>query len=222
MARTTVLIMAKIHFSPRSRWDMAHILPDFDRKQARDKTGQVDHERSRFPVSRIVGCRTKSRVPFFFPCFLPIGLSDPCSHRRKNKTQVALSGHHRHHGTWSTRCCRYLSPIEDTYLLLVPRERNLLPLGTTATILPRSCPVRRVTSELRAGDRYNGCLAYNPLFYKNHHVNCSDRNKNTWDYFSLTLLRTKKRTRTFTRIIRECVKKDNIFYFFVRCKQLFN
>lgn len=130
----------------------------------RRETKQVDHKRAVLAFRYRESSGAERSVGFLFFSFPwiplpPIGLSDPCSHRRKNKTQVALSGHHRHHGTWSTRCCRYLPPIEDTYLSLVPRERNLLPLGTTATILPRSCPVRRVTSELRAGDRYNGCLA---------------------------------------------------------------
>lgn len=134
---------------------MARVLPDFDREQPKETEPGRLTANVPFSLSGI-GNRVQNGVEFFFFLYSailwlplpPIGLSDPCSHRRKNKTQVALSGHHRDHGTWSTRCCRYLPPIGDTYLSLDPREKSLLLLGTTATILPRSCLVRRVRSKL--------------------------------------------------------------------------
>jgi len=114
-------------------------LPDSNREQAKDKSRQVNRERAvlAFQYRKSSGA---GQVGFLFfllsSAFLrlplsPIGLSDLCSHRRKNKTQVALSGHHRDHGTWSTRCCRYLPPIEDTYFVGPEREKSLLSLRTT-------------------------------------------------------------------------------------------
>ena len=64
-------------------------------------------------------------------CFSPLslfspaeGLSDPCSHRRKNKMRRDLSAHDREPATWSTRCSRYLVAIEDTYSPRSPRKTN--------------------------------------------------------------------------------------------------
>lgn len=203
----------------------ARLLPDSDGEtgERQNRAGWPRTCRSRFPVSGIVGCRTN--VGFFFfpsPAFLrvslpPAGLSDLCSHRRKNKTQVALSGHHRGHGTWSTRCCRYLLPIEDTYLL-VQRERNLFyPSGPR---LP-SCWDRTLSDMSRRScklvtDIMDVPLAYNPLSYKNHHVNCSDRNKNSRYCREIIFLRQyfvqkKRREKSypyFLRILFEILFED--------------
>lgn len=120
----------------RSWQDVACVLPD-SLTVNRQKT-KADRLTANVPISLsgIIGCRAESRHVFllFFslsPAFLvcpppPTGLSDPCSHRRKNKTRVTLSGHHRDRGTWSTRRSCYLAPIKDTYLLLVSGKRESL------------------------------------------------------------------------------------------------
>lgn len=115
---------------------------------------------------------------FFFPLSAafpacsppPTGLSDPCSHRRKNKTRVSLSGHHRDRGTWSTRRC-WLSRADRGYLLIVSlgKEREPLP-HPSGPRLPscRDCApyvVSRTSCKL-ATDIMNVPLARDPLFYK--------------------------------------------------------
>lgn len=144
--------------------------------------------RSRFPepsgaVSGVGDVSTFFSFPPAFPVRPPppTGLSDLCSHRRKNKTRVTLSGHHRDRGTWSTRRCPYLAPIKDTYLLLVPGKRESLfhPSGPRLPSCRDCAPhvVSRTSCKL-ATDIMNVPLARDPLFYKHRsHVNCFGGNK---------------------------------------------
>lgn len=111
-----------------------------------------------------------------------------------------------------------LSSADREYLLLGPeRERNLFhPSGPR---LP-SCRDRTLSDMSRRScklvtDIMDVPLAYNPLFYKNHHVNCSDRNKNTRycrNYCSLRYFIRKREMRNFTRITRQYLEKNNILY----------